>query len=614
VRTTAIAIACLTGMVSAAYAQAPVGDRIFTARCASCHNGQPDSRAPDLSSLKSRTPQAVIDALVNGAMRVQGSQLSGPERRAVAEFVSGKTIDEDVIGAATGRCTAAVPGAGVTRGPRWAGWSPSPNNARFQPADLAGLTAADLSRLTLKWAFGFPDAASAWAQPTVAGGRVFVGSQNGTVYSLDAATGCIRWTFSARGGVRTAIAIGAIGARPAVFFGDTAAHAYAVDADTGQQIWIRKVEDHPLARITGSPTLFDDRLYVPTSSYEESQGADPQYACCTFRGSVTALDAKTGTVIWKTYTVADMPAPRGKSSTGVPLWGPSGSAIWSAPTIDAKRRVLYVATGNTYSGPPQPSSDAVIAIDLKTGAIKWTKQATPADIYVSGCGRSANPNCPDTNGPDVDFGSAPILATVFDSAQTSPERSRGARADGRDLIVIGQKSGVGWAFDPDKQGEVVWQYRAGEGGVLGGIEWGSAVDGTHAYFAVSDITRPKPGGLHAVALATGERVWMAAPPAAKCGSGRGCNSAQSAALTAIPGVVFSGSNDGALRAYSTKDGSMLWEFDSNRQFSTVNGVRAHGASMIGPGPAVAGGMIFVNSGYGAFGGRAGNVLLAFGVD
>jgi polyvinyl alcohol dehydrogenase (cytochrome) len=597
-------LACLVLVPSVGSAQTPLGgDQIFATRCASCHTGQPDARAPSLDALKSRTPQAVIEALVNGAMRAQGSQLSGPDRRAVAEYVTGKKIDEDVIGAATGRC-AMTPGAirtntAVTRGPRWTGWSPSPNNARFQPSDLAGLTAADLPRLTLKWAFGFPDASSAWAQPTVAGGRVFVGSQNGTVYSLDAATGCIRWTFTASGGVRTAITIGFIGARLAAFFGDTAANAYALDADTGAKIWTRKVEDHPLARITGSPALFDGRLYVPTSSYEESQGADPQYACCTFRGSVTALDAKNGAVIWKTYTVADTPAPRGKSSAGVPLWGPSGSAIWSAPTIDAKRRVLYIATGNTYSGPPQPSSDAVIAIDLKTGAIQWTKQATPSDIYVTGCGRSANPNCPDTNGPDVDFGSAPILATL---------------ADGRDLIVIGQKSGIGWAFDPDKQGDVVWQYRAGEGGALGGIEWGSAVDGTHAYFAVSDITRPKPGGLHAVTLATGERVWMAAPPPAKCGSGRGCNAAQSAALTVIPGVVFSGSNDGALRAYSTKDGAMLWEFDSNREFSTVNGVRARGASMIGPGPAIAGGMIFVNSGYGAFGGRAGNVLLAFGVN
>jgi polyvinyl alcohol dehydrogenase (cytochrome) len=470
-------------------------------------------------------------------------------------------------------------------------------NTRFQTADQAGLVAGDLSRLTLKWAFGFPDASSAWAQPTVASGRVFVGSQNGTVYSLDAASGCIRWTFSAGGGVRTAIAIGPHGAGAAAYFGDTAATAYAVDAETGAKLWTRKVDEHPLARITGSPTLYDGRLYVPVSSYEESQGADPQYGCCTFRGNLVALDAMTGAILWKTYLVSDKPTPRGKSTAGVDLWGPSGSSLWSAPTIDVKRGAVYVATGNTYSGPPQPSSDAVVALDLKTGAIRWMRQATPGDIYISGC-RAGNPNCPATNGPDLDFGSPPMLAT---------------RADGRDVIVVGQKSGVGFALDPDKQGEILWQYRAADGGVLGGIEWGSAVDGTHAYFAVSDITRPKPG-LHAVALTTGERVWMAAPPTARCGNGRGCNSAQSAALTAIPGLVFSGSNDGALRAYSTKDGSIAWEFDSNRDFVTVNGVPAHGASMIGPGPAIAGGMIFVNSGYGAFGGRAGNVLLAFGVN
>ena len=594
----AIVLACLALPVAAG-AQSDTGAQIFAARCASCHNGQPDSRAPSADALKARTPQAVIDALVNGAMRVQGSQMNGPDRRAVAEYVTGKTIDGDVTGAATGRCAFADQFLNATAPrPKWSGWSPTITNSRFQTADQARLNAGDLSKLTLKWAFGFPDAASAWAQPTVFNGRVFVGSQNGTVYSLSAASGCIYWTFTAGGGVRTAITIGRIGDRTVAFFGDTAANAYALDALSGAKIWTRKVDDHPLARITGTPALFEDRLYVPMSSYEESQGADPQYACCTFRGSVTALDAKTGAIVWKTYTVADAPTPRGKSSAGVQLWGPSGSSVWSPPTIDAKRRVLYIATGNTYSGPPQPSSDAVVAIDLKTGAIKWMKQATPSDIYVSGCGRGANPNCPETNGPDVDFGSPPIIASL---------------PGGRDVIVIGQKSGVGWAFDPDKNGAIVWQYRAGEGGVLGGIEWGSAVDATHAYFAVSDITRPKPGGLHAVALATGEVVWTAAPSAPTCGTGRGCNAAQSAALTVIPGVIFSGSNDGALRAYSTDNGKVLWEFDSNREFMTVNGVRAHGASMIGPGPAVAEGMIFVNSGYGAFGGRAGNVLLAFGV-
>ena len=113
-----------------------------------------------------------------------------------------------------------------------------------------------------------------------------------------------------------------------VYFGDTAANVYAVNATTGGSQWVRSVESHPLARITGSPTLHDGRLYVPTSSYEESQGADPQYACCTFRGSVSALDAATGAVIWKTYMLPDEPKQRGKSTAGVPLWGPSGAAIW----------------------------------------------------------------------------------------------------------------------------------------------------------------------------------------------------------------------------------------------------------------------------------------------
>jgi polyvinyl alcohol dehydrogenase (cytochrome) len=337
---------------------------------------------------------------------------------------------------------------------------------------------------------------------------------------------------------------------------------------------------------------------VPVSSYEESQGADPLYGCCTFRGSVIAVDATAGTIRWKTYMIPDAPARRGTSTAGVTLWGPSGSAIWSAPTVDAARGALYVATGNAYSGPAHASSDAVVALDLDTGAVRWMQQVTAGDVYVTGC-RAGNPNCPERNGPDHDFGSPPMLA-----------RAPG----GRELLVIGQKSGVGFALDPDKRGEIIWQYRAGQGGVLGGIEWGAAADGERAYFAVSDITTPQPGGVHAVALVTGERAWVAPPRPPVCGSGRGCNAAQSAAVTAIPGVVFSGSNDGAIRAYSSVTGAVLWEFDSNREFTAVNGVAARGASMIGAGPAVVDGMVYVNSGYGAFGGRAGNVLLAFGLE
>jgi|GEM_PF-19147 len=583
----------LSVTVCVAQQPAPDGGALFKTRCAACHSGIENSRAPVPDVLKTRTPDAILTALVTGSMRVQGSRLSGLERRAIAEFLTGKTIGGDVTGAAAGRCSGVAPKFAETSAPTWNGWGAGVENTRFQPAAQAELSAGAIPQLRMKWAFGFPDATVAWAQPAVAGGRVFVGSQNGTVYSLDAHTGCVYWTFSALGGVRTAISVGG----GLIYFGDTSANAYALDAATGKKVWMTHVDDHPLARITGSPALFDGRLYVPMSSYEEAQGADPDYGCCTFRGNVTALDVKTGAIVWKTYTIADKAVPRGKSSTGVTLYGPSGAAIWSAPTIDAKRGVLYVGTGNTYSDPPQATSDAIVAMDLKTGAIRWSKQATPNDTFISACRTgSTNPNCPATNGPDFDFGHAPILTSV----------------GGRDMIVAGQKSGVGFALDPDKQGEIIWQYRAGQGGALGGLEWGSAVDGEQAYFAVSDITRPQPGGMHAVRLANGERAWMTPAPTPKCGPpGRGCNAAQSAAITAIPGIVFSGSNDGALRAYSTKDGAIVWEFDTNRDFETVNKVAAKGGSMQGPGAVVAGGMLFANAGYGAFGGRPGNVLLAF---
>jgi len=602
--TTALAALIAILAASPVVAQAPEGAQLFAASCSSCHNGAADSRAPALDALRSRAPEAILEALMTGAMRPQGSRLSGAERRAVAEFVTGKRMGGDVTGAARGRC-AGAPSTGLIRdlatspAPRWTGWSPSPTNTRFQPADQAGLAPADVSRLVLKWSFGFPDASVAWSQPTVADGRVFVGSQNGTVYALNALTGCIYWTFSAGGGVRTAILVSSpSGSLPAlVYFGDTAANAYALNANTGALVWVRKVDEHPFARITGSPTFHDGRLYVPVSSYEEAQGADPQYPCCTFRGSVSALDASSGRVIWKTYMIKDAARRRGTSTAGVPLWGPSGSGIWSAPTIDATRRLVYVGTGNTYSAPAQASSDAVVALDLDTGSIRWMKQVTPNDVYVTNC-RAGNPNCPEAVGPDVDFGSPPMLA----------------RVNGRDVIVIGQKSGVGYAMDPDHKGEVIWQYRAGKGGTLGGMEWGGAVDEGRAYFAVSDIQQPEPGGLHAVNIGTGQRAWLAQPPSPVCGSGTGCNAAQSAAITIVPGVIFSGSNDGALRAYSTKDGAILWQYDTNREFGAVNGVPATGASLIGPGPVVAGGMVYVNSGYGGFGGRPGNVLLAFGLD
>lgn len=580
------------------WAQDENGETLFKTYCAACHNGAPDSRAPNMEVMRQRSPAAILDILANGAMRVQGSSLSGPQRHALAEYLGGSQLVGDPTGAAHGRCDTSPP-FNIDAGAAWNGWGTSITNTRFQSAQAAGLTAAQVPHLELRWAFGFPDATSAWAQPTVVGGRVFVGSQNGTVYSLDAKTGCIHWFFSAHGGVRTAITVGPTANGAAVYFGDTNANAYALDASSGKLLWETKVEEHLLARITGAPALYRDRLYVPMSSYEESQGARPEYGCCTFRGSVTALDTKTGKIIWHSYMIPEAPQPRGTSSAGVTLYGPAGVSIWSAPTIDAKRNLIYVGTGNGYTGEEVPTSDSVVALDLTTGKIAWVKQLFPKDIYISGCRRgSSNPNCNDQKGPDFDFGNSPILAEL---------------ANGKEAIVIGQKSGVGWALDPDKQGDIIWEYRAGKGSALGGIEWGSATDNEHAYFAVSDMFTPKPGGLHAVNLRTGERDWFTPPPKPQCPAGQRCNAAQPAAVTVIPGVVFLGSNDGTLRAYSSKDGTIIWAVDTNKDFETVNGVPAKGASMLGPGVTIANGMVFAPSGYGAFGGRAGNVLLAFGV-
>ena len=577
------------------------GRAVYERACRSCHDGD-NSRAPARDAMAGRSPRAVLDALTSGAMRFQGLALSGAERRAVAEYVTGRTLRGTVSGAALGRCARMPPFTDPAAGPQWNGWGPGPANTHFQSAAQAGLTADQIPQLKLKWAFGFPDATSSWAQPTVAGGRLFVGSQNGTVYSLDARTGCVVWTFEAHGGVRTSISIGpwhaeARRAKAAVaFFSDQKGYAYAVDAASGRQLWSRLVDDHPLVRLTGSPALYDGRLYVPTSSYEEG-GRGPSYACCTFRGSVVALAAATGDVIWKSYTIPDRPTLQRAYADGSEVWGPAGGAIWSAPTIDAKRGAVYVGVGNLYSGPPQATTDAIIAFDLKTGEMRWAHQLTPNDFF--GCA-AGEVNCVDRPGPDFDIGAAPALATL---------------AGGRTLIVVAQKSGVTYAIDPDHKGAQVWRYRAGGGSGLGGTQWGIAIDAGQAYVPVVEIYAPEPGGLHAVDLATGHRAWFAHPPPPVCGKpSRACSGAQFSAVTAIPGIVFSPSNDGAVRAFSTKDGAVVWTFDTNHEFQTVNRVKANGGSMNGPAPVVAGGFVYVSSGYGSFGLRPGNVLLAFAAE
>ncbi|MEZ5418330.1 MAG: PQQ-binding-like beta-propeller repeat protein [Vicinamibacterales bacterium] len=581
------------------------GPVLYRQRCASCHDARPDApeaaRTPPRATLAKMSRAQILAALgEGGAMASMATGLTLVERAALAAFVS--TVEPPAVDPEAGRCTTpSGPLPDPASMPQWNGWGNGPANTRFQSAAAAGLTAAAVPKLQLKWAFGIPGATSVSGQPTVVSGRVFVGTEVGLVYALDAATGCVRWSFTADGNVRSAITVAAIpDTRPtryAAYFGDLRANVYAVDAASGALIWKVKVEDHASARITGAPTYWNGRLYVPVSSLEEGPGARPDYPCCTFRGSVVALEGATGARVWKTYTIPEAPAIVGRNAAGTPLWKPAGAAIWAVPTIDASRGLLYVATGNAYTEPAAPTSDAVLAMRLDSGAVQWVSQVTPNDTYVIGC-RPDNDNCPDDVGPDFDFGNSPILRTL---------------AGGRRVLVVGQKSGVAYGLDPDARGAVLWRYRAGKGSALGGIEWGSAADERVMYVPVSDVLHPEAGGLHAIGIGSGERIWHTPAPAPRCTTGQGCSSAQSAAISVIPGVVFSGAVDGHLRAYDATDGRIIWTFDTARDFTTVNGVPASGGSIDGPGPTVAGGMVFAGSGYGRWRGRPGNVLLAFAV-
>jgi polyvinyl alcohol dehydrogenase (cytochrome) len=586
-----------SGVSATAAAQTISAEAIYKESCAQCHD-QPQGRTPSRAALKDRSPDAILTALTSGSMSLQGITLSVAEKRALAEYLSGKTFaaassDSNLCATKETRLTT------FESKPQWNGFGVDASNSRFQKNP--GLTAADVPNLKLKWAFGFSGGSQAYGNPAIVAGRIYVGSDTAMFYSLDAQTGCTHWAFKADGGIRSAPTVAAIGsgagAHHIVFFGDLKANVYALDAATGDLLWKKSTDAHRFARVTGSVKVHDGRVYVPLSSVEEGPGAQPSYECCTFRGSVVALDAANGSQIWKSYTIAETPVQVGKNSTGTAQWAPAGAAVWNSPTIDPQRGAVYVGTGNSYTGPAVKTSDSVVAFDLKTGKMLWWNQVTPSDAFLVGC-RPGVENCPKDLGPDFDFGNAPILRTL---------------AGGKRILVIGQKSGVLWGLDPDQEGKVLWQYRAGKGSALGGIEWGSAADDANAYVPVSDVLAApnEAGGLHAVNLATGERVWYTPAPKLECTSGRGCTGAQSAPVSVIPGVVFSGSVDGHLRAYSTKDGSILWDFNTAKEFETVNHVTAKGGSIDAAGPAIADGLVVTNSGYSLWRGLPGNVLLVF---
>lgn len=618
------------------------GATLFGNVCGSCHGKPEMTEAMSQDMLKQLTPEKLYESMTTGTMRTHAdtAKLTDDQRVAIAEWVSGRRLGSTETGGATTMSNVCATHPPVTNlsAPSWNGWSPDmTKNNRYQTAMAAGglgpresgateelrrhgFSAAAVARLDLKWAFGLPWTSSAYGQPTVVDGRVFIGSDSGYLYSLDAETGCVHWSFQAQAGLRSTPMIAPVkrgSNQLAAFFGDIRGNAYSVDASTGKLLWKVRIDPHPLSRITAGVTVYEGRVYVPLASLEEPESASFNYACCTVRGMVAVLDASTGKQIWKTYTIPEEPSER-KSDAGIKFLGPSGAGIWGPVTIDPKRQAVYVSTGNAFSAPDLGRANAVMAMDINTGKVLWVTQAMHGDVWHTGCpqgpssvghpprsahrrpgppppprgggparGRPADYYCPDEKeNPDWDFSAGTILVD---------------RPGGGSLVLAGQKSGAVWALDPDNKGRVIWYSDISRGQIL----FGGAADDEQAYFAL----RGSYGGLAAIRLKDGLERWFAdIPPHESMAQHTGI----SAAVSVIPGVVFSAGLDGTLRAFSAFDGRPIWQYNTARDFETVNGVKARGGSIGSAGAIIVNGMVYVTSGYTGFqNGRPGNVLLAF---
>jgi len=597
-----------------------VGQASFNKNCANCHQNAKatveDNRAkggrtaPDTETLAQMTPEAIYGALTTGVMAQQAQNLGDNEKRAIAEFFGGRplgAVDQGDAKNMTNHCTSNPAVSGSPTRSAWNGWGNGLANTRFQSAEDGGFSIDQVPRLKLKWAFGLPAGGETSGQPSVFGGRVFFGDYNSFAYSLDETTGCIYWSFHADAQIRTAAVVARIHydgrATYAAFFGDKKANVYALDARTGSLLWKRNLEPRLLSHITAAPVFYKGRLYVGLAGSEELVSSDPHYPCCTYRGSLSALDANSGRVIWKTFTIPDEPKPTKKNSLGTQLWAPAGASIWAAPTIDPKLGAVYVGTGNGFTEPAADTSDSIMAFDLKTGKVLWSYQAlandaSPGDCFGPG---PKDAQCPKNVGPDWDFGNSPILQTL---------------SDGKRILVAAHKGGEVVALDPDRRGALLWTADLSAGRdtstpIQVQIIWGGAADAQNVYYTL------EAGSVAAVRLEDGKVLWTQPiePSPAHPGAGGRPRRGLEAAVTLLPGVVFAGGWDGVLHALAAFDGHQIWEFDTAREFTAVNGVAAKGGSLGAPGAVIAGGTLLVGSGYvGTGNGMPGNVLLALRAD
>jgi polyvinyl alcohol dehydrogenase (cytochrome) len=603
-------------LVQLGYAPHP-GQAIYEKNCGICHNSSEATRSPALEALQRMRHQTIDYALTEGKMQVQGAALSAAQRSMVIEYLVGKPVNSEewIAGMLCKPQRQARPAGNATV----TGFGFDARNQRRLTSAQSGLRGQDFERLELAWAMAFPGATAMRSQPAVVGSTLFLPVADAArLFAIDIsqpAAPCLKWTYDSGTPLRTSAAFGKLkgSGRSVLVFGDLAATVHMVDAETGAALWKQRVAISQYSVTTGTPVLHEDRVYVPISQYEIGLGANNDHECCKSHGAVTALDAATGNKIWTADTMPDAKPVRDRGD-GKMLWGPSGAPIWNSPAIDARRGVLYVGTGEATSEPAAKTTDAILAIDLKDGSIRWSFQATENDIFLVGCGRNSKAlNCPrESVSRDVDFGASVVIAR---------------RADGTDILLAGQKSGTLWALDPDEQGKVLWRRDFGEGSALGGIHWGIAVDGARVFApinrpygrpaAAGDAERSQKPGINAVNVDTGELLWSYAPEPDCSGERqtriRGCsnNIGMSAAPLVVDGVVVSGSLDGFLRAFDGTSGKLLFQFDTARPFDTINGVNGSGGALDNATMVAANGYLFVGSGYGLFGQTPGNVLLAF---
>ena len=581
------------------------GKPLYIEHCAGCHEAQV-YKAPHTTWLELMSPQVLYRSITEGIMQSQAAHLSDGDKQHIVEYITQMRLGDPDAGPEVAWCDASTSIFTSLDESQLTGWGH--DTRRYVSPEAAGFDRSQIADLELKWSFGFPASTRARSQPAIAMGAVFVGSQDGTVYAFDLETGCVRWTYAARAEVRTGITLGKRGPEgiPTAYFGDIIANLYALDATTGELVWQTSPDDHHSATLTGTPAFANGNLYVPVSSLEVVTAANPEYACCTFRGHVMAVNGDDGSVLWDSYAIPNTPISTGDTAAGTKIFAPSGAPVWTSPTIDIDLNLLIFGTGENYSSPADQNSDAVIAVRLDTGERLWSRQTFPDDAWNVACMMVDNPNCPEEDGPDYDQASSPLLVDI------------GA---GNTVVVAGQKDGRVFALDWETGQNKLWEVKLGRGSIQGGVHFGMAADGTTVYVPINDMNDTRNGewldpelarpGVSAVDAVTGEVLWSHVQENV-CGEGRPfCDPGVSAAITATDGAVIAGHLDGIIRIYDRDSGEIIWSYNTTTPVTGTNGVIAQGGGMSGSGPALGAGHMVINSGYGLYNHEAGNALLVF---